>query len=129
MTSTLDPYPSLPSLGKQKISISDSMESSKSISISDSMEQCEITPHLIAEPLLELLPGAAPSDASVKFDLFQPIILDVGEDNVGSNLPTGMETELSMEMVSFEVVQHLYVPGLISGLEDCPFLPECTEIG
>lgn len=93
------------------------------------MEQHGEIPHLIAEPLPEPLPGAVPNDASVRFDPFQPIILEVGKDNVESNLPTDMDTELSMEMENFEVVPHLYVPGLISGLGDCPFLAEYTDIG
>ncbi|XP_041028492.1 protein PHOTOPERIOD-INDEPENDENT EARLY FLOWERING 1-like isoform X2 [Juglans microcarpa x Juglans regia] len=119
----------LPSLGKHKHSISDSMKPSKSKFKRTSTVQHGEIPHLIAEPLLEPLPGAVPSDSSVRFDPFQPINLDVGKDNVESNLPTDMDTELSMEMENFEVVPHLYVPGLISGLEDCPFLPEYTDIG
>lgn len=86
-------------------------------------------PHPIAEPVLEPLPAAAPKDPDLIFDLTQPIIPDVGIDFVASNLTHGTDMELSMEMESYEEVPHCYVPGLISGLDDCPLLPEYTDIG
>ena len=86
-------------------------------------------PHLISEPVLEPLPAAALKDRDLSFDLTQPIIPDVENDDVGRNFPPGTDMELSMETESFEVVPHYYVPGLISGLDDCPLLPEYTDIG
>lgn len=117
----------LPSLGKHKLSISDSMKPSKAKFKKSSMEHSEI-PHLISEPLLEPLPAAALSDPFIRFDGSQPIILDVGIDDVGSNLSSVMDKELSMGMESLEAVPHHYVSGLISGLDDCPLLPEYTDI-
>lgn len=118
----------LPSLGKHKLSFSDSMKPSKSRFKRSSMEHTEM-PHLIAEPVLEPLPAAAPKDPDLSFDLTQPIIPDVGIDVVGSNLTHGTDMEHSMEMESYEEVPHCYVPGLISGLDDCLLLPEYTDIG
>lgn len=118
----------LPSLGKHKLSISDSMKPSKSRFKRSSMEHTEM-PHPIAEPVLEPLPAAALKDPDLIFDLTQPIIPDVGIDVVASNLTHGTDMELSMEMESYEEVPHCYVPGLISGLDDCPLLPEYTDIG
>lgn len=86
-------------------------------------------PLLVAKPPLEPLPACALIDPNMGFDPSQPFILAVGNDNVGSNLLSGRDMELSMEMESLEAVPHHYVPGLISGLDDCPLLPEYTDIG
>lgn len=117
----------LPSLGKHKHSISDSMKPKSKLKRS-STEHSEM-PHLISEPVLEPLPAAALKDRDLSFDLTQPIIPDVENDDVGRNFPPGTDMELSMETESFEAVPHYYVPGLISGLDDCPLLPEYTDIG
>ncbi|KAG2686940.1 hypothetical protein I3760_09G030300 [Carya illinoinensis] len=118
----------LPSLGKHKSSLSDSMKHSKSKFKRTSMDHCEM-PLLVAKPPLEPLPACALIDPNMGFDPSQPFILAVGNDNVGSNLLSGRDTELSMEMESLETVPHHYVPGLISGLDDCSLLPEYTDIG
>lgn len=82
-----------------------------------------------AEPLLGPLPAAALKDPIIRFDLTQPIIPDVGIDNVDGILPSSLDMGLSTEMECFEVVPHHYVPDFISGLDDYPLLPEYTDIG
>jgi hypothetical protein len=118
----------LPLLGKHKLSISDSIKPSKSKFKRTSMEHGEMPDHT-AEPLLGPLPAVALKDSNIRFDLTQPLIPDVGIDNVEGILPSSIDMGLSMEMGSFEVVPHDYVPGLISGLDDYPLLPEYTDIG
>jgi hypothetical protein len=116
----------LPSLGKHKLSICDSIKPSKLKFKKTSLEHGEMPDHT-AEPPPGPLPAAALKDPNIRFDLTQPIIPDVGIDNVEGILPSSIDTGLSMEMDSFEVVAHDYVPGLISGLDDYPLLPEYTD--
>lgn len=104
------------------------MKHSKSKFKRTSMDHSEL-PLLIAKPLLEPLPACASIDPYMGFDSSQSFILAIENDNVGSNLLSGMDTDLPMERESLEAVPHHYVPGFISGLDDCPLLPEYTDIG
>ncbi|KAK9276401.1 hypothetical protein L1049_005934 [Liquidambar formosana] len=116
-------------LGKQKLSISDSIKPSKS-KIKRTMEQSEMF-HPMAEPVFRSVPVVAHNDPNLRFDP-PSIIPDVGTSDFDSNSLFGTDMELSSEIETFELVPHQYVPSFISGLEgldDCSLLREYTDIG
>ncbi|KAA8546716.1 hypothetical protein F0562_003147 [Nyssa sinensis] len=111
------------SLGKHKLSVSNSIKPSKSKMRKTIMESTELANSEV-QPVLKV-----PSDSNLRFDLAPPIIPDVGIYDFDGSFPFDMDKELSLESVSLDGVPHNYVPGFISGLDDCSSLPEFTDIG
>lgn len=68
-----------------------------------------------------------PADSS--FDLTPPHFIDPRIDVFDSDIPFDMD-RLSLESQDvIDLVSHDYLPGFISGLDDCSSLPELTDIG
>lgn len=85
--------------------------------------------HLPSEQILQPVPTlAAPIDLNV-FYPSSPISTDVRIDDPLSNSFTDIDKVFSLEAEGFEVVEHSYVPDIISGLDDCTLSPEFTDIG
>ncbi|PON81021.1 Protein PHOTOPERIOD-INDEPENDENT EARLY FLOWERING [Trema orientale] len=117
----------LPSLGKHKLPLLDLNKPSKSRSKKTSVENGEIR-HLPGEQILRSLPTiAAPIDLNL-FNPSSPISTDAQIDDPESNFFAEMDKVFSLETEGFEAVEHNYVPGFISGLDDCPLSPEFTDI-
>lgn len=116
------------SLGKHKLSVSDSIKPPRSKSKKTSMEHSEIH-SLFAEPVFQPLPTVSPRDPNLRFDLTPAVIQDGCMDDRDSNSILCMDEELASAVGSFEAVPHNYNPGIISGLDDYLLLPEFTDIG
>uniref|UniRef100_A0A5B7AQU5 DNA helicase n=1 Tax=Davidia involucrata TaxID=16924 RepID=A0A5B7AQU5_DAVIN len=115
------------SLGKHKLSVSNLIKPSKSKMRKTTMESIDMH-RMIADPVVQPMLKVS-GDSNLRFDLTPPIIGDVGIDDFGGSSPFDMDKDLSLELESFDVVPHHYVPGFISGLDDCSSLPEFTDIG
>nr|XP_024935444.2 protein PHOTOPERIOD-INDEPENDENT EARLY FLOWERING 1 isoform X3 [Ziziphus jujuba var. spinosa] len=118
-------------LGKHKLPMSELTRPSKSKLKKTSMELGEMR-NVMAERVFHPLPVAVPMDHDLRFDLNSPIGKDVQIDDLKSTSQSDIDKEFSLETEDFkglEVVPHSYVPGLISGLDDCSSLPEYTDIG
>ncbi|KAF9690190.1 hypothetical protein SADUNF_Sadunf01G0169900 [Salix dunnii] len=105
------------SLGKHKLSVSESTKPPRSKTRKTLMEQsghAEIS--MQSESVLSV------RDPSLRFDL-PPAVIQDDEDEFSMSW---LEKELSGEM---GISPHNYVPDLISGLDDYSSLPEYTDIG
>ncbi|GAY32612.1 hypothetical protein CUMW_003290 [Citrus unshiu] len=114
--------PKSQSLGKHKLSLSDSVKFPKSKLRKTSMEHSEIQ-HSSPEPVSNQ--AVATKDANLRFDLIQEAWL---EDMDGGRLSC-MDQDLSLETVLSSEIPHNYFPDVISGLDDCSILPDYTDIG
>lgn len=115
----------LPSSGKHKLVFSDPAKPSKSKFRKNAAEHGEIR-HIMAEQGFPPLPTAAPLNPSPRFDLNIPINEDIGTDDLESNSHSHFD-ESSFEE-SLGVLPHKYVPGLLTGLDDCSLSPEYNDI-
>ncbi|XP_011046132.1 PREDICTED: protein PHOTOPERIOD-INDEPENDENT EARLY FLOWERING 1-like isoform X3 [Populus euphratica] len=106
------------SLGKHKLSVSESTKPPRSKTRKTLLEQNE--GH--AEPIMQPL---SVRDPKLRFDL-PPAVIQDDKDEFSISC---MEKELSVETGISEAVPHNYVPDLISGLDDYSLLPEYTDIG
>lgn len=68
---------------------------------------------------------AVPMEPDLDFNLTSSISKEILENNYELD----MDKELFSEMMDGEVATHSYVPGLISGLDDCSSWPEFSDIG
>ncbi|KAL5741842.1 hypothetical protein ACOSP7_028574 [Xanthoceras sorbifolium] len=116
------------SLGKHKLSFSDSIKPPKSKLKKISMEHGE-TGQLLTEPEFQPVPTVASKDPNLRFDLTPEIIHESWFNDMDSDFTSCIDKELSVEIESFEMVPHNYSSDLILGLEDCSILPEYTDIG
>ncbi|KAB5574368.1 hypothetical protein DKX38_001562 [Salix brachista] len=105
------------SLGKHKLSVSESTKPPRSKTRKTSME-----PSGHAELSMQPQSALSVRDPSLRFDL-PPAVIQDDEDEY--SMPW-LEKELSAEM---GISPHNYVPDLISGLDDYSLLPEYTDIG
>ncbi|XP_058207569.1 protein PHOTOPERIOD-INDEPENDENT EARLY FLOWERING 1 isoform X1 [Rhododendron vialii] len=113
-------------LGKHKLSIFESVKTSKSKLRKTTSEYNDITrppfADLVVRPTITF-----PADSS--FDLTPPHFTDPRIDVFDSDIPFDMD-RLSLESQDvIDLVSHDYLPGFISGLDDCSSLPELTDIG
>lgn len=115
-------------LGKHKLSVSDSSRPSKSKVRKTSIENVEIN-NLFAEPGLQPVATAEPNDVNLRFDLSSIITDDLWPDNIDGGPHQCMDSELLLEAESYDVLAHNYVPGLLQDLDDWSVLPEYTDIG
>ncbi|KAK2993722.1 hypothetical protein RJ640_003721 [Escallonia rubra] len=113
------------SLGKHKLTIPDSIKPSKSKMRKTTGESSDV--HFLTGPVFQPR-MRVPYDFSVLDDLSPSSIPEVGIDDF-SRTPFDAASVLSLETESSSMVPHHYVPGFISGLEDCSLLPELTDIG
>ncbi|KAJ9153312.1 hypothetical protein P3X46_026762 [Hevea brasiliensis] len=114
------------SLGKHKLSVSDSKPPRSKLK--KTSERGEMH-NLFAEPALQPLLTVSPRDPNLRFDLAPAVIQDGWTNDRDSCSISYLDEELPGELGSFEAMPHDYVPGLISGLDDCSLLPEYTDIG
>ncbi|KAA8518828.1 hypothetical protein F0562_016398 [Nyssa sinensis] len=115
------------SLGKHKLSLSNSIRPSKSKMRKTIMDSIDMH-HEVANPLFQpMLKGH--SESNLRFDMTPPVIPDVGLEDFDGSSPFDMDKELSVELESLDGVPHNYIPGFIAGLDDCSSLPEFTDIG
>ncbi|KAF2314573.1 hypothetical protein GH714_027718 [Hevea brasiliensis] len=114
------------SLGKHKLSVSDSKPPRSKLK--KTSERGEMH-NLFAEPALQPLLTVSPRDPNLRFDLAPAVIQDGWTNDRDSCSISFLDEELPGELGSFEAMPHDYVPGLISGLDDCSLLPEYTDIG
>lgn len=113
-------------LGKHKLSIFESVKTSKSKLRKTTSEYNDITrppfADLVVRPTITF-----PADSS--FDLTPPHFTDPRIDVFDSDIPFDMD-RLSLESQDvIDLVSHDYLPGFISGLDDCSSLPELTDVG
>ncbi|CAN6689036.1 unnamed protein product [Malus baccata var. baccata] len=116
----------VPTTGKHKLVFSDSVRPSKSKIRKSSVEHGEMR-NFVSEQVLPPFPMAAPLNPNPRFDLNTPIDEDAGIYELESNSFSCLDESL-LEMETFGVLPHEYVPGLIGGLDD-EQLPEYTDIG
>lgn len=114
--------PKSQSLGKHKLSLSDSIKWPKSKLRKTSMEHSEIQ-HSSPEPVSNQ--AVATKDPNLRFGLIQEAWLE----DVDGDLLSCMDQELSPETVFSSEIPHNYFPDVISGLDDCSILPDYTDIG
>nr|XP_011460706.1 PREDICTED: protein PHOTOPERIOD-INDEPENDENT EARLY FLOWERING 1 isoform X2 [Fragaria vesca subsp. vesca] len=114
----------LPSSGKHKLVFSDPIRPSKSKFRKNAVEHSEMR-QIMAEQVFPPFSIAAPLNPSPRFDLNLPVNEDTETDDLESNSHSQV-VESSFEE-SFGVLPHEYVPGLLSGLDDCSLLQECDE--
>lgn len=114
----------LPS-GKHKLVFSDPVRPSKSKFRKNAVEIGEIR-QFMPEQVFPHFPTAAPLNPSPRFDLNLPVNEDIETDGLESN-SNSQVIESSFEE-SFGVLPHEYVPGLLSGLDECSLLPEYDDI-
>ncbi|XVE90682.1 hypothetical protein DITRI_Ditri20bG0096500 [Diplodiscus trichospermus] len=115
------------SLGKHKLSVSDTIRPKSKLKKASS-EHGDIH-NVFAEQLFQPVATVAPNDPNLRCDLAMGTNDDSLADGLGSDFSSSMEKALSLELEGFDVVQHSYVPGLISGLDDCSTLPDYSDIG
>lgn len=79
--------------------------------------------HHHAEPLFQPM-------SPLKDLAFDPISSTMDDFGIymESNLPFDLNRESALEMENSGVIQHDYVAGLISDLDDCTLFPEYTDI-
>lgn len=106
------------SLGKHKLTVSESTKPPRSKTRKTLLEQNEGHAEPVMQPLSD-------RDPNLRFDLPPEVIQD---DKDGFSI-SFMEKELSVETKISEAVPHIYVPDLILGLDDYSLLPEYTDIG
>ncbi|KAK6289543.1 hypothetical protein POUND7_001084 [Theobroma cacao] len=117
----------LPSLGKHKLSVSDTMRSKSKLKKA-SMEHGDVH-NLFPEQVFQPVATIAPNDPYLRCDLTSVTNDSSWADVVDSDLCCSMDEALSLESEVYEVVPHSYIAGFISGLDDCSMLPEYTDIG
>ncbi|CAJ1967449.1 unnamed protein product [Sphenostylis stenocarpa] len=111
------------SSGKQKSSVSDSAKPSRSKSKRASIDPSEMQQHQ-ADSIFQSVPSF-----NLRFDLGSSTTDEVGIDAVDRCFPFfDLNGESSWEMECTGMIQHDYVAGLISELDDCTTFPEYTDI-
>ncbi|XP_057965838.1 protein PHOTOPERIOD-INDEPENDENT EARLY FLOWERING 1 isoform X2 [Malania oleifera] len=116
------------SLGKHKLSTTDSMRPPKSKFKKTALESTDM-PQLINELTCQSTPAVTPNGPNLRFDLAESLIPDIGFDDYEYNLPFGMDKDDPLENENFKLVPHHHVPGFISDLEDCSLSREYTDFG
>ncbi|WCJ28793.1 SNF2 domain-containing protein / helicase domain-containing protein [Euphorbia peplus] len=112
------------SLGKHKLSGSDSMKPPRSKSKRTS-ELGEV-PHMLG-PAFQTLHM---KDPNLKFEFTPALIEDaLANDSYDYYSVSCLDKETSSDTGCSEDVPHIYVPDLISGLDNCLSWPELTDIG
>lgn len=106
------------SLGKNKVSMSDSTRSSKIKSKKLRVDLEEMNP-MIIEPQIQSMLRETPNDPNVMFDQ-----TDLPVANFEMN-----DFNCSIEEEAHELIPYNFNPKFISGLEDCSLLPEYIDIG
>ena len=85
--------------------------------------------NLFAEQVFQSVATIALNDPNLRCDL-TPVTNDCSwVDGVHSDFYSSMDKVLSLELEGFDVVPHNYIPGFISGLDDCSVMPFYTDIG
>uniref|UniRef100_A0A2P2L6V3 DNA helicase n=1 Tax=Rhizophora mucronata TaxID=61149 RepID=A0A2P2L6V3_RHIMU len=116
------------SLGKHKLSISDSGKPSRSKQKKTSTEHGEIC-HLFSEPVFQPQHAVSSKDPNLHFDLTPADIQNGWTDDSDSLSNSLLNLEHPIETESLVSVPHEYMPGFISSLDDFSLLPEYTDIG
>ncbi|XP_065878291.1 protein PHOTOPERIOD-INDEPENDENT EARLY FLOWERING 1 isoform X2 [Euphorbia lathyris] len=116
------------SLGKHKLSLSDSMKPPRSKSKKTS-EHGHVAQML--EPVFQSLHVVSSKDPNLKFEFTPPAFTEDGSmnDSYDYYSISCLDKETSSETGCSEDVPHNYVPDLISGLDNCLSWPELTDIG
>ncbi|GMH08205.1 hypothetical protein Nepgr_010045 [Nepenthes gracilis] len=113
----------LPLLGKHKLSSAETNKTPRSKVRKIAAESPERHP-LFVEPFLPSSSKVSPSDCEPISDSLSSVFLE----GTGEVLPhESLEEQFTLEAGTF--IPHCYQPGLISGLDDFPWLPEYTGIG
>ncbi|XP_059662554.1 protein PHOTOPERIOD-INDEPENDENT EARLY FLOWERING 1 isoform X2 [Cornus florida] len=113
-------------LGKHKLSMSESTKPSKSKMRKTTLESSD-TPCLVTD--LAAKPAmTVPNESNLRFDQTLPTNPDVGIYDLNSSSLFDND-ELTIETDCSVLVPHHYVPDFISGLEECSLSPEFVDIG
>ncbi|XVF41426.1 hypothetical protein PTKIN_Ptkin01aG0279200 [Pterospermum kingtungense] len=116
----------LQSLGKHKLSVSDTMRPKSKLKKAPT-EHGDV--NLFAEQIFQPVATIAPNDPNLRCDLTSVTNDDSWADGVDSEFSSSMDKALSPELEGFDVVPHNYTPSFTSGLDDCSVLPDYTDIG
>ncbi|OMO50188.1 SNF2-related protein [Corchorus capsularis] len=119
------PGSKMQSLGKHKLSVSDTRPKSKLKKAS--VEHGDVH-NLFSEQALQSVTTVSPKDPNLRCDLTSMSNGDGWVDDANSDSYSSMDKALSQELEGFDLVQHNYIPGFISGL-DCSTLPDYSDIG
>ncbi|XP_030457825.2 protein PHOTOPERIOD-INDEPENDENT EARLY FLOWERING 1 isoform X6 [Syzygium oleosum] len=114
-------------LGKHKLPVTDSIKPAKSKLKKTNME-FGLTNRPVSEPQPLPMQMVSVGGSSARCDFSSPSF-DVQVHNLEDDMLLRMDKELFLEPESYDMVQHTYVPDVISDLDDCPLSPEYTDIG
>ncbi|KAF5731979.1 hypothetical protein HS088_TW18G00666 [Tripterygium wilfordii] len=114
------------SLGKHKLSATESIKPPKSKLKKTSPDHMEVRETFNERAFPPMVSGA-PNNPYLRFDLTPAIAHDDWIDDLDSSSPFCLNEVLSSDLVNFESIEHQYVPGLTSGLDDHILNAEFTD--